>query len=87
MNNNRNNRPTHTKRKCIMCGWANHEAKNGCRQMITDGGKIIDVPPSFQYCQKCFGETKQKLYHPPNLCIRREAYLKIKKERQSNKKQ
>ena len=79
--NNNNNKSTY----CIMCGWRNHVAKQGCRQMITDGGKIIDIPPSYEPCKKCFEETKLKLYHPPHLCIRREAYLKLKRERQNSK--
>jgi hypothetical protein len=74
--NNKSNtrRPTNKPRGpnvstgCSLCGYSNHTASQGCRNMRTDDGKIYKTHPVYGTCSLCPGSKKNTLHHPPALC-------------------
>ena len=53
---------------CTLCGYTNHKAIDGCRNMISDRGAIVEnVVPISTKCPECLKKGKS-LQHPVTLC-------------------
>ena len=70
---------------CLLCGQDSHRASDGCYRMLDDKGKVVPVSPVQKYCSTCFQEENVKLFHPQNLCFRRDTYPRKKRVYQNKK--
>jgi hypothetical protein len=60
-----NRRPT---KYCSLCGKDNHTAVDGCRYMVTDSGRQVQVMPTKDTCPNCPARISPRLSHPVHLC-------------------
>jgi len=56
------------KQYCSLCGMNNHVAVQGCRNMVDNNGKVIQVQPSQSTCGNCPPAVNPRLNHPPVFC-------------------
>jgi len=56
------------KQYCSLCGLTNHVAAQGCRYMVDNNGKAIQVQPSQSTCGNCPAAVNPRLNHPPVFC-------------------
>ncbi len=56
------------KQYCSLCGLNNHVAAQGCRYMVDNNGKAIQVQPSQSTCGNCPAAVNPRLNHPPVFC-------------------
>ena len=66
-------RPQHKPRQdnfrfCSLCGQNNHTSSQGCPNMVTDAGKVLQVMPTMGTCSLCPAKIKTRLNHPTTLC-------------------
>ncbi len=66
---------------CPLCGTPGHESTR-CRKMRLDNGKLKIQNPTSHPCTICLRATKndQKLLHPEDLCFRRPAFIRAKRQ-------
>ena len=63
------NYKTRTDKFCTLCGYTNHTAADGCRQMIDEGGEVVkDVTPTWGACTKSQRCQDLCLRHPERYC-------------------
>jgi len=53
---------------CSLCGSKNHLAINGCPNMKSDSGQIVQILPSKDVCNACPAFVNPRLSHPQYLC-------------------
>ena len=53
---------------CSLCGMNNHVAAQGCRNMVDQNGRVVQVQPSQSVCGSCPPGVNPRLNHPPLLC-------------------
>jgi hypothetical protein len=53
---------------CSLCGKNNHTAVQGCRYMVTDSGRQVQVMPTKDTCPNCPVSVSPRLSHPVHLC-------------------
>jgi len=60
--------PKENNNYCSLCGSKNHLAINGCPNMKSDSGQIVQILPSKDVCNACPAFVNPRLSHPPYLC-------------------
>ena len=53
---------------CSLCGKQDHKASGGCPNMISDGGKQINIMPTKDVCKRCPPHINPRLSHPEFIC-------------------
>ena len=53
---------------CSLCGKKDHRAVDGCKYMVTDGGRVVKVMPTKDTCTACPSHIVPPLSHPVHLC-------------------
>jgi hypothetical protein len=67
-NQSQNSRGNKGSRYCSLCGQTTHVAAQGCRNMVDNAGRIVQVQPSQSVCGNCPQTVSPRLNHPPILC-------------------
>jgi len=62
------NRPGGQRDYCSLCGHKDHRAVDGCKNMVTDGGRIVHIMPAKDTCTACPAHVQPRLSHPSHLC-------------------
>ena len=62
------NRPGGQRDYCSLCGRKDHRAVDGCKNMVTDGGRIVHIMPTKDTCTACPAQVQPRLSHPAHLC-------------------
>ena len=63
------NYKTRADKFCTLCGYTNHTAADGCRQMLDEDGNVVkDVTPTWGACTKTARCQELCLRHPERYC-------------------